>query len=78
MTLYYVATLARYVLVDATNEASARQIGQAALQAEAGDSASILVRTVRPATDDEIDLWHWHQDQLARERIVTDPKHASS
>jgi hypothetical protein len=78
MTMYYVATLARYVLVDAANETSARQIGQAALQAEAGDRAAIQVRTVRPATDDEIELWHWHHDQLARERIVTDRKHASS
>ncbi len=78
MTLYYVATLARYVLVDAADEASARQIGQSALQAEAGDRAAIQVRTVRPATDDEIELCHWHHDQLARERIVTDPKHASS
>lgn len=78
MTLYYVATLARYVLVDVADEASARQIGQAALQAEAGDRAAIQVRTVRPAADDEIELWRWHHDRLARERIVTDPKHASS
>ena len=78
MTLYYVATLARYVLVDAADDAAARQIGQAALQAEAGDSAAIQVRTVRPATDDEMELSHWHHDRLAQERIVTDPKHASS
>ena len=32
MTTYYVATLARYVLVDAESEADARERGRAALR----------------------------------------------
>lgn len=28
----------------------------------------IVIHTVRPATDDEIELWNWHHEMLARER----------
>jgi len=75
MTTYFVATLARYVLVDADNEAAAREHGQAALhdlyadlRERLGREVPINILTVRPATDDEIELWRWHQESLARER----------
>jgi hypothetical protein len=71
MTTYYVATLARYVLVDADTESDARQRGCAALHDLYADDgragAAINVRTVRPATDDEIEQWRWHHRMVARE-----------
>ena len=73
MTTFYVATLARYVLVDADNESNARDRGLASLRdlyANDGRAgATITIRTIRPATDDESELWHWHQEKLAAERI---------
>ncbi len=66
MTTYYVATLANYVLVDAANEIDARGLGHAAL-IELTGNATPNIRTVRRATGDEIDFWHWHQEALARE-----------
>ena len=60
MTTYYVATLAAYVLVDAKNELDARERGYAALHDlyanDGRGGATITIRTVRPATDDEIEL----------------------
>jgi hypothetical protein len=71
MTTYYVATLAAYVLVEAPNESDARERGYAALlDLYANDGrtgATIAIRTVRPATDDEIELMRWHQENLAAE-----------
>jgi hypothetical protein len=71
MTTYYVATLARYVLVDADDESDARERGHAALlhlYADDGRAgAAINIRTVRPATDDEIELWRWHHEMVASE-----------
>lgn len=76
MTTYFVATLARYVLVDAADEAAARVAGQVALhdlyadlRERLGRDVPIEIRTVRPATDDEIELWRWHHEMLAR-RLV--------
>jgi hypothetical protein len=66
MTTYYVVTLACYVLVEAANEADARELGRAALVELAGN-ATPNIRTIRPATDDEIELWRWHQQMLGRE-----------
>lgn len=66
MTMYYVATLANYVLVDAADETDARELGRAAL-IELTGNATPNIRTLRPATDDEIDFWRWHQETLARE-----------
>jgi hypothetical protein len=67
MTTYYVATLARYVLVDAANESDARERGYAALRDLYADdgrsSAEINIRTVRPATDDEIEFCLWSVNQ---------------
>ncbi len=74
MTTYYVATLARYVLVDAADEAEAIAQARPALhelyadlRERLGREVSIEIRTVRPATDDEIDLWKWHHEMVARE-----------
>lgn len=57
MTTWYVASLSRYVLVRADTAEKARDLGQGQLPT--------LVRTVRLATDDEIDLMAWHDRQMA-------------
>ena len=74
MTTYFVATLARYVLVEAHNEIDARERGYAALhdlyadlRERLGKEVPIDILTVRPATDDEIELWRWHHEMLSRE-----------
>ncbi len=66
MTTYYVATLATYVLVDAANELQARELGHAALVQLTGN-ATPHIRTIRHATDDEIELCRWHQEMLDHE-----------
>lgn len=66
MFTYYVATLANYVLVNAANEADARELGRAAL-VELTGNATPNVRTIRLATNDEIELSRWHQEMLDRE-----------
>lgn len=69
-TTYRVATLASYVLVDAADEDSARIAGQTALQelyADLGRDVPIEIRTVRLATDDEIELGRWHSANVAEE-----------
>ena len=73
MTMYYVATLSRFVLVDAATEDEARLLGQPALDA-LDPNTRVVIRTVRPATDDEVELWRWQQwedanpDEAAWER----------
>ena len=66
MPMYYVATLARYVLVSASSEEEAQTLGRAAL-ADLDPDVPINIRTVREATADEIELWNWHQEMLNRE-----------
>ena len=74
MTTYYVATLARYVLVDADDERTARELGQAALhdlcadlRERLGRDVPIEIRTIREATEDEIGNWTWHHGMLKAE-----------
>ena len=74
MTTYLVATLARYVLVDAESESEARRLGQPALHAlyadvreRLGKDVPIEILTIREATQDEIDLWNWHHKMLEQE-----------
>lgn len=74
MTTFYVATLARYVLVDAADETEARTRGQAALYELYTDlrerlrrDVPIEIRTIRPAKDDEIALMRWHDEMVTRE-----------
>jgi hypothetical protein len=63
MTTFYVATRARYVLVEAANESEARRLGQPALQElYVGRNLPVEIRVVRPATDDEIELRNWHRE----------------
>ncbi|GAA4446116.1 DUF4314 domain-containing protein [Novipirellula rosea] len=76
MKTFYVATLARYVLVDAADESEAASLGQNALyalyadlRAKHGRDIPIEIRTVRLATDDEIDLWQFHQRVLGEETV---------
>ena len=71
MKTYYVATLARYVLVDARDETEARTLGRDALldlyadlRERFGRDIPIEIQTVRPATVAEIDLWQFHQRML--------------
>ena len=73
-TTYLVATLARYVLVDAANEDEARSLGQVALhdlyadvRERWGKEVRIEIRTIREATSDEIALMKWHQKMLTAE-----------
>jgi hypothetical protein len=80
MTAYYVATLARYVLVDAANEDQARELGRVALhdlyadmRERLGRDVPIEVRTVRPATDVEIELMKWHDEKVREEEINKKP-----
>ncbi|QDU76914.1 hypothetical protein Pan97_39710 [Bremerella volcania] len=75
MKTYLVATLARYVLVEADDETQARELGRPALhdlyadlRQRLGREVPIEIRTVREATEDEIELWTWHHEMLAREK----------
>lgn len=77
MTTYLVATLARYVLVEAANEDAARELGMpklfelyADLRTKLGRDVPINICTVRPATDDEIRLQRFHDEMVAREREI--------
>jgi hypothetical protein len=73
MTTYFVATMARYVLVDAPDEDAARELARPALyelyaetRARLGRDTPIEIQVVRPATTDEIDLMKWHHEMVAR------------
>ena len=74
--MFYVATLARYVLVEAENEEQARERGQAALEVLYAElrlrqaaEMPVVIRTVRPATTDEIDFCRWNEETVAREGL---------
>ena len=64
-TTYYVATQARYVLVEAADEQEARAKGTDALAA-LDQRGSIKIRTVRPASGEEIRLARWHEEMLSQ------------
>ena len=72
---YYVATLVRCVLVEAENEAQARERGAAELEKlyvelrEQHPNLQLEIRTVRPATVDEIEFCRWNEETLAREGL---------
>ena len=77
MQTFLVATLARYVLVDAENETQARELGQTALydlyadlRAKYGKEVPVEIHTVRLATAEEIELWRWHHEMVAREAQI--------
>src|SRR5688572_32875991 len=84
MTTYYVATLARYVLVEAEHEWEARERGYAALYELYDDvrrrfgNMPVEIRTVRPATDDEIEHMRWLQQARGkRTRLATRQRETS-
>lgn len=68
---YRVATLSRQVLVEASDETEARQLGEVALRElypRLWKNTLLEIRTVVLATDDDIEFWNWHETNLARER----------
>lgn len=70
MNTYLVATIARYVLVEAKNESEARSFGLLKLhdlyqQDLPQLPIAIRIHTVRLATQEEIDLWTWHCKMVA-------------
>jgi hypothetical protein len=74
MTTYYVATLAKYVLVEAENEAQARELGRVALETLHSETGRLLgkdlpvnILVVRPATTDEVEFYRWGEEVLAQE-----------
>ena len=78
MPKYYVATLARYVLVEAENELQARERGRPALNEQYADlrerlgkDVPIEIRTVRLATEDEVKLSKWHGQMVSGEQQAT-------
>ena len=73
MKTFLVATLARYVLVEAENETQARDLGQTALhelyadvRERLGRDVPINILTVRDATTGEIELMKWHNEMVAK------------
>lgn len=77
MTAYFVATRARYVVINAENETQAREVGQVALhelyadlRERLGREVPIDIHTVRPATTDEIDMTKWHNETVEREALA--------
>ena len=71
MPMYFVATIARYVLVEATDETQARELATPALyelyadtRRKLGRDTPIQIHTVRLATAEEIELWKWHQENI--------------
>jgi len=71
MTMFYVATRARYVLAEADGEDEARRLAEPALQAlhaeiqaGIGRDLPVEIHVVRHATGDEIEMWKWHQELL--------------
>jgi len=80
MTTWYVATRACYVLVDASDEETARRDAvpglhdlYAGVRDRLGRDVPIEIHTVRPATPGEIELWNWHHEIVAREAARTEP-----
>ena len=73
MTMFYVATRASYVVVDASDEAEARRLGHPALQALHADVSArigrdlpVEIHVVRAARSDEIEMWEWHRELLGQ------------
>jgi hypothetical protein len=74
MITFYVGSLAYYVLVDAPSEVEARRLAlpllhelYAEIRQRLGRDAPINITTVRPVTDDEIELQRFHDEAVARE-----------
>jgi hypothetical protein len=77
MKIYYVATLAKYVLVEAENEEQARDLGRVGLEklhaevgCRLGKDIPVNILVARPAATDEIEFCRWGDEMLARERAM--------
>jgi len=77
MSIYFVATVACYVLVDAANEDEARRLAEPQLyelyaetRRKLGRDTPIQIHTVRLATAEEIKLQRSHDEMVARERTA--------
>ena len=74
-TTYFVATRFRYVLVDAVDEAEARELAREPIYELYADQRARSrdfpenreIHTVRPATESEIELDRWDREMEARE-----------
>jgi hypothetical protein len=68
---FYVATRSCYVLVEASDLDQARELGRPGLaklyREQLGKEVAVEIQTVRPATDEEIELQKWHNENLDRE-----------
>jgi hypothetical protein len=64
MTTFYVATLSRSVLVEAATADEARERARTGLEA-LRPGAPVDIRTIRPATDEEIADARFHAEHLA-------------
>ena len=69
---WLVATIARYVLVNARDEAEASRLGRPALyelyadmRERLGREHPIVIHTVRRATEGEVEQWNWHYEMVA-------------
>ncbi|QDT55933.1 hypothetical protein Pan44_39810 [Caulifigura coniformis] len=75
VTPYYVATLTRYVVVDALHEDNARAKGHAALvdlYARSRKTNDLIeIQTVRPAMADEVAMCAYHAAKVAEEEART-------
>jgi hypothetical protein len=77
MTTYYVATLAKYVLVEAENKGQALELGRIGLEKlhtevgrRHGRDVPVNILVVRPATTDEIEFRRWGEEMLVQERAM--------
>jgi hypothetical protein len=75
MMTYYVATLAKYVLVEAENVGQAIELGRIGLEklhAEVGrrlgKEIAVNILVVRPTTTDEVESCRWGEEALAQQR----------
>jgi len=71
---YFVATVTRYVIVNAKEEADACELAKpmlhelyADIRERLGREVPINIHTVRPATNEEITQWNWHWEMVAKE-----------
>lgn len=70
MRWWYVSSGFRYVLVRASNETDAARLSKPKFKALDGRAAEVI-NNVRPATDDELDLYKFHVKNVRKEASYT-------